>query len=249
MQLNNEQKNKLVIISIVLLFLIDILVIAKLYSSKTAGNEIAKWIDENPQAILDSVNKYALKQQQEYLEQEKAKNAENIKKYDKELKDTKYAGVLNPEGTIEIVEFYDYNCGYCKLAAKSVNELLEKRSDVKVILKSIPILGDSSKYASEMGMAIIMMEPAKYPEYYKSLMEGSARSEESINNVIDSIGLNAKKVKKYMEENKKDIDEAIDANLDLAQKVGINGTPAFIVNGELIPGAVDADTLNSKLSK
>ena len=52
-----------------------------------------------------------------------------------------------------------------------------------------------------------------------------------------------------MEENKKDIDEAIDANLDLAQKVGINGTPAFIVNGELIPGAVDADTLNSKLSK
>lgn len=249
MKLDTEQKNKLVFISLVLLFLIDALIIANIYSSKTAGGEIAKWVTDNPQAILDSVNNYAIKQQQEYIEQEKARTAENLKKYDADLKDTKYAGVLNPEGTIEIVEFYDYNCGYCKLASKSIYELLEKRDDVKVILKSIPILGSSSQYATQVGMAIIMSNNEKYPEYYKGLMEGSARDQASVDAVVEAIGLNLEDVKAYMAENEEAINDAIQINLDLAQNVGVNGTPAFIVNGELIPGAVDANTLESKLAK
>lgn len=243
---------KLIYILLAVLFAINLFILSGLCCKKGGAKmdkEIAKWIDNNPQAILESVNKFAIKQQEEAMKQERIKSAENIKKFDKELKDTKYAGVLNPEGTIEIVEFYDYNCGYCKLASRSVNELLEKRKDVKVILRSIPILSDSSRYASQVGTAIIMMDANKYPEYYKTLMEGSARTKESVDEAVKSIGLSNRDVEKFIKKNKEEIEKAIENNLDLARNIGINGTPAFIVNGELIPGAVDANTLESKLSK
>ena len=80
-------------------------------------------------------------------------------------------------------------------------------------------------------------------------MEGSARDQASIEAVVEAIGLNVEDIKAYMTENEEAINDAIQINLDLAQNVGVNGTPAFIVNGELIPGAVDANTLESKLAK
>lgn len=254
MNLNKEsfKSIKMVYVLLAVLFLMNIFTLSKVFCKKgfvISDKKISEWINDNPQAILESVNKYAVKQQEEFLEQEKARNAENIKKFDKELKDTKYAGVLNPEGTIEIIEFYDYNCGYCKLAAKNVDELLKNRKDVKVILRSIPILSESSRYASEIGTAIIMMDAKKYPEYYNALMNGSARSKESVDDVVKSIGLSNREVEKFMKKNKEEIDKAINSNLDLARNIGINGTPAFIINGELIPGAVDTNSLEEKLNK
>lgn len=254
MNLNKEsfKSIKMVYVLLAILFLINIFTLSKICCKKDfmiSDKTISNWINNNPEVILESVNKYAVKQQEELLKQEKARNAENIKKFDKELKDTKYAGVLNPEGTIEIIEFYDYNCGYCKLASKNVDKLLKSRKDVKVILRSIPILSESSRYASEVGTAIIMMDAKKYPEYYKTLMNGSAKSKENIDDAVKSIGFNNREVKKFIKKNKKEINKAINDNLDLARNIGINGTPAFIINGELIPGAVDTNTLKKKLSK
>ena len=74
-------------------------------------------------------------------------------------------------------------------------------------------------------------------------------SEESVDEAVKSIGLSNRDVEKFIKKNKEEIEKAIENNLDLARNIGINGTPAFIVNGELIPGAVDANTLESKLSK
>ena len=87
------------------------------------------------------------------------------------------------------------------------------------------------------------------PEYYQTLMEGSARTKESVDEAVKSIGLSNRDVEKFIKKNKEEIEKAIENNLDLARNIGINGTPAFIVNGELIPGAVDVNTLESKLSK
>ena len=80
-------------------------------------------------------------------------------------------------------------------------------------------------------------------------MEGSARTKESVDEAVKSIGLSNRDVEKFIKKNKEETEKAIENNLDLARTIGINGTPAFIVNGELIPGAVDANTLESKLSK
>ena len=248
---------KLAYVLIAILFVINIAFWVGCCMNKTTSvkggsasdKEIADWVYKNPETILDSVNKYAAKQQEEIQKQQQKQAAENIGKFDKELKNTKYAGVMNPKGKIEIVEFYDYNCGYCKMAAKNIEELLKTRKDVRVILRSIPILGDASVYASQVGVAILITEPAKYPDYYKALMGGSARNKEGVAKAVETAGIKMAKIEKVLTKNKAEIEAAINKNQELARNVGINGTPAFIVNGELIPGAVDAKTLDRKIGK
>ncbi|HSQ97955.1 MAG TPA: DsbA family protein [Rickettsiales bacterium] len=242
---------KLIYALIVILFLMNVTMCWRIRSFQKNGNEkaIATWIDNNAESILNSVNKYVTKQQEEAQKQQQSKAGENIKKFDKELHDTKTAGIINPKGTIEIVEFFDYNCGYCKMSAKNIEELLKERTDVKVILRAIPILGDASTYATNVGNAIILMEPTKYPTFYKEIMSGSARNKEGVAKAVEACGIKMSKVEKFLEKNQDKVKALIDANVGLARQIGINGTPAFIVNGELIPGAIDVATLKSKLTK
>lgn len=219
-------------------------------SEEKLNAKFAKYLDENPEAILQSVNNYIVKQQQEIQQQQQAaQSPENIEKYQNELNDTKFAGVMNPKGKRTIVIFYDYNCGYCKVASKNIDELLKNRKDVKVILRSIPILSEASRYASEVGMAILIDNPSKYPDYHRALMNSSARTKQDVAKAVDSIGLSMNKIEKTLNSKKSEIDLAIESNLNLARQIGINGTPAFIINGELIPGAVDTATLDQKVGK
>lgn len=242
---------KMIYALIAVLFLLNVFALTKVEKSanSSSNKEIESWVKANPEVMLESINRYAMKQQEEMMRQQQQQAGDNIKKFEKELKDTRYAGVLNPKGTIDIVEFYDYNCGYCKISSKNVDELLKSRKDVRVILRSIPILSEASRYATEVGVAILISEPTKYPDYHRALMNGSARSKEEVKKAVESIGLKMSKIDTVLSKNKSEIDAAINSNLELAGKIGINGTPAFIINGELIPGAVDTQTLNQKLSK
>lgn len=243
---------KLVYALLAILFLLNVFSLTRIEKStksSVSSNEIKDWVNANPEIMLESINKYAMSQQEQMMQQQQEQSGENIKKFDKDLKNTKYAGVLNPKGTIDIIEFYDYNCGYCKISSKNVEELLKSRKDVRVILRAIPILSEASRYATEVGMAILISEPKKYPEYHKALMEGSARSKEEVNKAVESIGLKMSKINSILSKDKSEIDAAINSNLELASKIGINGTPAFIIKGELIPGAIDTQTLNEKVGK
>jgi len=218
-------------------------------SGGVSDSEIAEWVSNNPEAILDSVNKYVMRQQEEMQKQQQEKAGENIVKYRKELKDTKYSGVLNPSGTIEMVEFFDYNCHYCKLAKKNTDELLSKRKDVKIILRAIPILGDASKYATDVGVAILISDPSKYIKYYNMIMDGSARSQDDVHKVLADLGITKEAITNLLAKHKSKIDEIVSKNMKLAGDLGVNGTPAFIIKDELIPGAHDTETLNQKLKK
>ena len=95
-----------------------------------------------------------------------------------------------------------------------------------------------------------MMEPAKYADYYRNLMaNGTARTKDGVAKAVESAGLKMDKVEKFIEKNQEQINAIISENMNLAKQIGVNGTPAFVVNGELIPGAVDAETLSSRLTK
>ena len=242
---------KLVYVLIVILFLMNIVNCWKISKVEDLSGDkaLTAWTEKNAEVILNSLNKHMMAKQEEMQKQQQAQAGENIKKLSKELSDIKNAGVLNPKGTIELIEFFDYNCHYCQIAAKNVEELLKTRSDVRVILRAIPILGDASNYATEVGTAVLMMKPAKYSVYYKELMNGSARTKEGVAKAVEATGLRMSKVEKFLEKNSDQVKAAVSANMNLARQIGVNGTPAFIVGGELIPGAVDAATLSSKLAK
>jgi protein-disulfide isomerase len=215
--------------------------IANIFCTKDVG----KWVAKNPEAILTSVNTYVTSQQEQNQRDQQSQAGENIGKYKDELFDEKHAGIINPKGSKVIVEFFDYNCGYCKMVSKNVAELLKNRSDVRIVLKAIPILGDASRYASEVGVAITILDAKKYVAYYEELMTGSAGSQEGVRKAVEKAGLKFSAVEKAMSNNKSEIDKILSDNLSLAGRVGVNGTPAFIVGETLLPGAVDAGTLSS----
>jgi protein-disulfide isomerase len=142
--------------------------------------------------------------------------------------------VIGPQNApITIVEFFDYNCGYCKAATEWVFEqAADKRGDVKVVFKEFPILAESSVEAAKAALAADRQ--GKYREMHVALMKTRDLSSEGIENVAKSVGLDVTKWKKDMASDGVLIQ--IDKVMSQAEQAGIQGTPGFFINGEFLNG-------------
>lgn len=152
--------------------------------------------------------------------------------------------IINPKGKNEIIEFFDYNCIHCKRVAKVIDNFLKTRNDIRVVLRPIPILGQSSLYTTQIGYAILLLDTDKYLDFYNMVMDSSDGIGELIYDITDKININIEGLKTILRNNNDDIKQSIEDNIDLADKFGIQGTPSFIVNGKVIQGEIDAETLN-----
>lgn len=157
--------------------------------------------------------------------------------------------ILNPEGNIEVIEFFDYHCGHCKSQARVIDELLKDRKDIKVILRPIPILGEQSLYAIQIGYAILLFEPSKFQGYYSDCMINVNIDGDFIYNALNNSGINIKKLKEVLENKKEEIDSIIEFNMDSANKFGIRGTPSFVINGDIVVGELNLKNLINLLYK
>lgn len=155
--------------------------------------------------------------------------------------------VLNSVGVIEIIEFFDYNCKNCKKEFDVIKKLLNDRIDVKIVLKAIPVLGEFSIYATEIGHAILISEPRKYVSYFETLMDNLEYSKDPIYDVLILNNINVEKLKKILSLYKPRIDEIIRMDLEFASKLGVKSTPSFVINNKLIQGIVDLNTFNEKV--
>ena len=152
--------------------------------------------------------------------------------------------VGNAKGDVPVIEFFDYNCGYCKKALSEVSHLIDKDKKVRLILKEFPILAKGSEEASRVALAAKMQ--GKYWEFHRAMLESQGQANEaSALRVAEKIGLDMTKVKKDMAspEVKKEIE---DTRL-LATKMGIQGTPHFIIGDRIIAGA--PENLTEMLNK
>tara|TARA_B110000003_G_scaffold261505_1_gene283305 strand:+ start:171 stop:761 length:591 start_codon:yes stop_codon:yes gene_type:complete len=166
---------------------------------------------------------------------EKYNNQENIGKYYVDLKSNDEFFLGNNEGKKVIIEFFDYNCGYCKRSFPELMELILNDSDIKVILKELPVLGESSILASKY--AIAAQKQNKYFEMHKELINFSGQiSTNDIKNISKTIGINFEQLKTDMNHDETIL--LIKENYRLADLIGVRGTPAFIINKKLIPGAI-----------
>jgi protein-disulfide isomerase len=143
----------------------------------------------------------------------------------------------NPQGTLTVVEFVDYNCGYCKRSAPLIQELLKKDKEIRYIYKEFPILSDTSVYASKAALAVNALEPAKYEAFHNALMAhpGALKSNDDVMNVAKKQGLDWSKIVAKI--NDPAIDKKIATNHAIAQTLNITGTPAFIIGDQLLRGA------------
>ena len=212
---------------------------------KDVEEVVAKWIEANPQAIINSVQNM-----QKKMMEEQTKNAQkNIGQKTNELFNDVNSPQFAPEGyDVSVVEFYDYACGYCKKAQTTVDELLKSDSKVRVIYKDFPILGEPSQEMSRVSIAVNMIAPSSFRKFHDALMKTNERGKSAALKAAKSAGVDSKKLEETLKSKKSEIEKILQDNVALGSSIGINGTPAFVIGEELIPGAMELASFKEKIS-
>ncbi len=152
----------------------------------------------------------------------------------------------NPKGDVTLVEFFDYQCGYCKRAFPGVMEVVESDKNLRFVLKEFAILSPVSEVAAKAALA--SQNQGKYMEFHKKMMSlRGALTEDKIMKTAESVGLDTVQLKKDMQSEK--VSAEISSTREMARNLGINGTPGFIIGDQVIPGAVSPDALKEAIAK
>jgi protein-disulfide isomerase len=159
--------------------------------------------------------------------------------------DTTDAVVGNPKGDVTLVEFFDYNCSWCKKSIVELQALVEKDKNVRIVMKEFPIFGEGSEYAARAALASV--KQGKYWQFHQALFASESKvTADVVDQIAGEQGLDVAKLKKDME------DPAIAANIQktrvLAEQMKLTGTPAFIVDDQVFPGYTPLDGLMASLA-
>lgn len=193
-------------------------------------NIIKDYITQNPEVILDSVEAYGKKQQKMEEGDRQAAIKQHLGWFENNS-DLPVAG--NPNGDVTIIEFFDYNCGYCKKALTDIAQLIGEDKGVKVLFIELPILGRSSEIAAQWGLAA--KKQNAYFEYHSELMKHSGPySDDVFINLAEKLKLDTKKLTE--DANGSEIASIIAEKTRKGSEMGISGTPAFIIDGQLYGG-------------
>jgi protein-disulfide isomerase len=199
---------------------------------KQAIEKIIKdYLIANPELMIEVQN--ALEAKMEKLQAEKLKTA--VAEYAKDIYRRPTAPVAgNKDGDITVTEFFDYNCGYCKKSFTDVQALIKSDAKVRVVLKELPILSQDSMDAAKIALAAKLQ--GKYWEVHAGLLEAKGRATGAAAlKIAEKLGLDVAKLKADAEG--PEVKAEIDAARELASKMGINGTPHFLVGDRSIAGA------------
>ena len=150
----------------------------------------------------------------------------------------------NTKGEISVVEFFDYNCGWCKKAVDEVQKLTAADPKVRIVMKEMPIFGENSTLAAKAAMAA--NKQGKYWEYHLAMMREKQVTKENLFKIAEKVGINVEKLKVDM--NDPAIEASIKETMAIAQELGIEGTPGFIIDSRVNVGFVPADGIKEILA-
>ncbi len=192
----------------------------------------------NPEKIIESVQKLGEKKQAEYQKEatEKAKNLSS-----QIISDDRLPYIGNKSGKKVAIQFYDYSCGYCKKMAEELRDLTTKDSDVKVILIDYPIFGQNSTSASKASIYVFKKYPDKFAKFYFKLISEKNITPSVVLSTAKSVGIDENIVKNSDED--KAIEEILRANYMSGSEIRIEGTPVVIANDKVHFGYVEASKL------
>lgn len=212
--------------------------------SKTQTNElhniIREYLLENPAILNEMIAKLQAAERDQQSKQAREAISSNAQQLFHNENDVV---VGNPDGNVTMVEFFDYNCGYCKRSVADVLRLTEEDKNLRIVMKEFPILSEGSIIASRAALASKKQD--KYWEFHLALMatSGGIENEAKVMSIAAEAGLDVAKLKADMAADAAAIEMNINANRALAQAIGINGTPAFVIDGTLVPGAMPYEQL------
>ncbi len=197
------------------------------------------YIMSNPQVILDALRAHQVAEEAN-AEAERQRQLVSMRDQLENAPTSPVSGNLN--GDVTIVEFFDYRCGYCKRVHDTVIDTVKDDGNVRLVYKEFPILGPESIAASRAALGVFFNSKEKYVPFNDALMRSRGNLNEArVLEIAESIGFDPELVKKNMEDPR--VNDELANTMALAEALNIRGTPAFVVNQTLVPGAVDAATL------
>ena len=202
--------------------------------------EIRDYLVENPELIL----KILLDFQAQVAQEENMSDAQLVEKYSDEIFSDNHSWVGgNPDGDVAFVEFIDYRCGYCRRAYDDVETLIESDGNVRYVVKEFPILGPESERSARLAIAALQVGGGSaYKAAHDFLIAYNGPvSNQLVQSFANEAGLDQNALLETMDSDS--VEGAISANYALADSLGVNGTPAFIIGGSIFRGLIRLDDM------
>jgi protein-disulfide isomerase len=206
---------------------------------------VKNYLISHPEVLEEAMNE--LNKRQAAAEEEKhlasiAQNSEAI------FNSPRNVTLGNKNGDVTFVEFFDYNCGYCKRAMTDMLDLMKADPKLKVVLKEFPVLSEGSVDAAKVAVAVRMQDPggAKYLDFHQRLLGGRGPADKArALAAAKEAGLDVARLEKDMAS--PEARATIDENFKLAESMGMNGTPSYVIGKQVVVGAIGVDGLKEKI--
>lgn len=205
---------------------------------------VRDYLINNPEVMIEV--QAALTEREEAAKQ--LAQLETIRSSSEIIFNAEYDGIIgDPAAPITVVEFFDYNCGYCKRAIKDMERLVADNDDVRFVMKEFPILGPDSQRAAYVSMAFHKIAPDRYAEFHSALMSAGGRATEasSIKAAL-SFGVDEAELLTAMKD--PGITAAIGQTYELANDLSITGTPSYVIGEEVVFGAIGYQILQQRIA-
>jgi protein-disulfide isomerase len=204
---------------------------------------VREYILQHPEVLMESVRAY--QERERAAAQQRSKSTINAKKADL-FKDAASPVAGKTDATVEIVQFFDYRCGYCKRMPPVLAKLLDQHKNVRLVYKELPILGPDSHVAARAALAA--HKQGAYLAFHQELMKLNAPlTQSAIDEIAAKLSLDVAKLKTDM--NSAEVQAALTANQQLASAIGVQSTPSFVIGDELVAGAMDLTGFEALISK
>jgi protein-disulfide isomerase len=204
---------------------------------------VRNYILNNPEIIMEAARRF---EQRQRAADESEATAVLKARADEIFRDKDSPVGGNPNGTVTLVEFFDYNCPYCRQVIPIMQEAEKADPQLRVVYKEFPILGPNSTFSAKAALAVYRQ--GKYLPFHKELMlERGVADEAKVLKIAAKIGVDVDRMKSDM--NDPAVAAMIERNLAIAQALRINGTPGFVIGSQIVRGAVDLKTLQSLIQQ
>jgi protein-disulfide isomerase len=206
---------------------------------------VKDYLLSNPELLQEVMNELEKRQATAEAEKHRA----SVKEHSAALFSSPRQVTLgNPQGDVMVVEFFDYNCGYCKRAMTDMMELMKSDPKLKVVLKEFPVLGPGSVEAAQVGVAVRMQDPSgkKYLDFHQKLLNGKGQADKARSMAAaKEAGADMAKLEKDLAS--PEVRATLEENFKLAEAMGMNGTPSYVIGKQVVIGAVGVETLREKI--
>jgi len=208
------------------------------------GGLVREYLLQNPEVLQDAMTELERRQKA----QESAKRERVVDEKSAELFHAPNEVVLgNPNGKVTLVEFFDYNCGYCKRALDDVGKLMKTEPELRVVLKDFPVLSPGSVEAAYVaGAARNQFKGDQFWHFHSKLLSshGPVAKSQALA-VAKDLGANMDQLVKDADST--EVKQAVQANMQLADALSLTGTPSFVVGQDVVVGAVGYDELKTRV--